>query len=217
MVGYKGQLKDDPVYDTARQAELTSIWSDHLIGRPENHMTGVSFSRGGYHRIGKVVSNGAGGYTIHRPDHWLFEGTGLDVRRRARRRRRRSWATSATAATSPTSTACPCPPAPTARRPTSRSSAPRRPPTSTATTATRPPKPHEPSELEFIAARLFGTRDPAAAARIAHGHAVLGSYVARSGGTVVTSGSTDWAHGLAGRDPQVEQITRNLLDRLSGP
>jgi hypothetical protein len=32
---------------------------------------------------------------------------------------------------------------------------------------------------------------------------------------VVTSGSTDWAHGLAGRDPEVEQVTRNLLDRLS--
>ena len=31
---------------------------------------------------------------------------------------------------------------------------------------------------------------------------------------VVTSGSTDWAHGLAGRDPQIEQITRNLLGRL---
>ena len=46
-------------------AELTSIWSDHLIGRPENHMTGVSFSRGGYHRIGKVVANGRG--RLHRP------------------------------------------------------------------------------------------------------------------------------------------------------
>jgi hypothetical protein len=32
---------------------------------------------------------------------------------------------------------------------------------------------------------------------------------------VITSGSTDWAHGLATRDPQVEQITRNLLDRLA--
>jgi hypothetical protein len=31
---------------------------------------------------------------------------------------------------------------------------------------------------------------------------------------VVTSGSTDWAHGLGGRSPQVEQITRNVLDRL---
>jgi hypothetical protein len=52
-------------------------------------------------------------------------------------------------------------------------------------------------------------------ARIEHGHAVLGSYTSPAGGTVVTSGSTDWAHGLAGRDPQIEQITRNVLDRLT--
>ncbi|MGZ4728625.1 MAG: N,N-dimethylformamidase beta subunit family domain-containing protein [Acidimicrobiales bacterium] len=213
MVGYKGQLKDDPVYDTPRMAELTSIWSDHLIGRPENHMTGVSFSRGGYHRIGKVVANGAGGYTVHRPEHWLFDGTGITY----------GDLLGADAVLVGYEcdgcefTYCDGLPVPTGEDGT---------PTDfeilgTAPaahfdreTAARPPKPHEPSELEFIAARLFDTRDPAAARRIAHGHAVLGSYVARSGGTVVTSGSTDWAHGLAGRDPQVEQITRNLLDRL---
>ena len=33
---------------------------------------------------------------------------------------------------------------------------------------------------------------------------------------VVTSGSTDWAHGLAGRDAQIEQITKNILNKLGG-
>ena len=78
MVGYKGFFKQDPVFGTDRQAELTTIWSDHLLERPENHMTGVSFSRGGYHRIGKRATKGAGGYTLHRPEHWIFDGTGLD-------------------------------------------------------------------------------------------------------------------------------------------
>ena len=78
MVGYKGQFKNDPVYGTDRIGELTSIWSDHLIGRPENQMTGVSFTRGGYHRIGKRVTNGAGGYTVYRPEHWMFDGTEID-------------------------------------------------------------------------------------------------------------------------------------------
>ena len=81
-------------------------------------------------------------------------------------------------------------------------------------TAPRPPKPGEPSELEYIASRVFGTREPEAMERIRHGHAVLGAYTSSSGATVVTSGSTDWAHGLAGRDPQIEQITRNVLARL---
>ena len=30
----------------------------------------------------------------------------------------------------------------------------------------------------------------------------------------MTTGSTDWAHGLRGKDPAVEQITRNVLDKL---
>ncbi len=78
MIGFKGAFKHDPVFGTDRQSELTTLWSDHLLDRPENHMTGVSFTRGGYHRIGKRVTYGAGGYTLHRPEHWIFDGTGLD-------------------------------------------------------------------------------------------------------------------------------------------
>ena len=215
MVGYKAQLKSDPVYDTDRVGELTSIWSDHLIDRPENHMTGVSFARGGYHRIGRVVANGAGGYTVHRPDHWLFDGT--DV----------GYGDLLGAEATVVGYECDgCAftyvdglPVPTGEDGTPEGfeilgTAPAA--HFTRETATRPPAPGEPSELEFIAARLFGSRDPALAGRIAHGHAVLGTYTSPAGGTVVTSGSTDWAHGLAGRDPRIEQITRNLLDRLTG-
>jgi hypothetical protein len=213
MVGYKGQFKRDPVFDTDRVSELTSIWSDHLIGRPENHMTGVSFSRGGYHRIGKRVTNGAGGYTIHRADHWIFEGTGIgygDV-----------------LGADATIVGYECDgcafttvdglPYPTGEDGTPDTfvilgTAPAA--HFTRTTAARPPKPNEPAEDEFIAARVFGTRSAEAVERIAHGHAVLGSYTSAAGGTVITSGCTDWAHGLAGRDPQVERITANVLDRL---
>ena len=215
MVGYKGRFKDDPVYGSGSMAALTTMWSDHLLGRPENAMTGVSFSRGGYHRIGKRVTNGAGGYTVHRPDSWLFEGTGLtygDV-----------------LGAGPTIVGYECDgcdftyrdglPHPTGADGTPATfeilgTAPAA--HFTRETATRPPRPDEPSEIEFIASRLFDDRSPAAVDRIAHGHAVLGSYTSPSGGTVVTSGSTDWAHGLAGRDPQVERITATVLDRLSG-
>jgi hypothetical protein len=214
MVGYKGQFKQDPVYGTDRVAELTTIWSDHLVGRPENHMTGVSFTRGGYHRIGKRVTNGLGGYTVHRPDHWLFEGTGI------------GYGDVLGAAATTVGYECDgCDfttrdglPYPTGSDGTPESfailaSAPAA--HFTRDTAARPPHPDEPSEIEFLAARLFATRDDAAVERIAHGHAMLGTYTSPAGGVVVTSGSTDWAHGLAGRDPQIEQITRNVLDRLT--
>jgi hypothetical protein len=214
MVGYKGRLKDDPCFETDRMAELTSIWSDHLVGRPENRMTGVSFTRGGYHRIGKRVTNGAGGYTVHRPDHWLFAGTGI------------GYGDLLGAGSTVVGYECDgCDftyrdglPYPTGADQTPATfeilgTAPAA--HFTRETATRPPHPNEPSEIEFLAARLFATRDPEAVERIAYGHAVLGAYTSEAGGTVVTSGSTDWAHGLAGRDPQIEQITRNVLDRLS--
>ncbi|MFN8708564.1 MAG: N,N-dimethylformamidase beta subunit family domain-containing protein, partial [Planctomyces sp.] len=45
------------------------------------------------------------------------------------------------------------------------------------------------------------------------GAACLGVYT--RGGTVFTCGSTDWAHGLRGRDPVVQQVTRNILSRLA--
>lgn len=213
MIGYKGHLKRDPVYGTDRQHTLTTIWSDHLLERPENHMTGVSFTRGGYHRIGKRVTHGLGGYTVHRANHWLFEGTGLD------------YGDVLGAASTTVGYECDgCAftyrdglPYPTFEDGTPATfeilaTAPAA--HFTRTTATRPPRPDEPSEIEFIANRLFGTRDPADVERIAHGHAVLGTYTSPAGGTVVTSGSTDWAHGLAGRDEPVERITHNVLRRL---
>ena len=217
MVGYKGQLKDDPVYGTDRIGELSAMWSDREVGRPENQMTGVSFVRGGYHRIGKRATRGAGGYTVHRPDHWLFEGTGI------------GYGDLLGAAGTTVGYECDgCDltyvdglPVPTGSDGT---------PEDftilgtvpachfTRDTATRPPPPDQPSEVEFIAARIAGGgRSPEDVARISHGHAVLGTYTSPAGGVVVTSGSTDWVHGLGGRDPEVEQITRNLLDRLGGP
>ena len=87
--------------------------------------------------------------------------------------------------------------------------------TSDAKRPTRPRRTGKPASDGPLTRRpLFGTREAAALERIAHGHAVLGSYTSPAGGTVVTSGSTDWAHGLAGRDPQIERITANVLDRL---
>ena len=213
MVGYKGRFKQDPVFGTDRQPELTSIWSDHLIGRPENHMTGVSFTRGGYHRIGKRVTRGAGGYTVHRAGHWLFDGTDLgygDV------------LGADAVVVGYECDGCAFTTRDGLPYPTGEDGTPANfeilatAPAAhfTRTTATRPPAPNEPSEIEFIASRVFGSHEPADVERIAHGHAVLGTYVSPGGGTVVTSGSTDWAHGLAARGPDVERITHNILRRL---
>ncbi len=213
MVGFKGFFKNDPLMGTPRETEVTTFWSDVIVGRPENTMTGVTFTRGGYHRIGRNVTSGLGGYTVHRAGHWMFEGTGLgygDV-----------------LGSDATVVGYECDGCAFTYRdglpyPTGEDQTPATfeilgtCPTQHFTHATspRPPLPGEPSELEYISSRVFGTRDPAAMERIRHGHAVLGAYTNDAGATVVTSGSTDWAHGLAQRDPQIEQITRNVLTTL---
>jgi len=213
MVGYKAFFKSDPRMGTDREAEVTTFWSDVVVARPENYMTGVSFTRGGYHRIGRNVSAGLGGYTVHRPGHWIFDGTELgygDVLGAGATvvgyecdgctftyRDGLPYPTGEDGTPSTFEILGTCPTQHFTRE-----------------TAPRPPKPGEPSELEYIASRVFGTRDAGAVERIRHGHAVLGAYTNRAGATVVTSGSTDWAHGLAGRDPQIEQITRNVLTTL---
>ena len=48
-----------------------------------------------------------------------------------------------------------------------------------------------------------------------HAHAVLGIH--EPGGTVITTGCTDWAWGLAQGDPAVQQITRTIISRLTAP
>ena len=186
MVGYKGFFKDDPLMGTDRQPEVTTFWSDVIVGRPENHMTGVSFTRGGYHRIGRNVTAGLGGYTVHRAGHWIFDGTGLgygDVLGAGATvvgyecdgcaftyRDGLPYPTGEDGTPSTFEILGTCPTQHFTRE-----------------TAPRPPKPGEPSELEYIASRVFGTREPEAMDRIRHGHAVLGAYTnhgRRDGGDV---------------------------------
>jgi hypothetical protein len=71
-----------------------------------------------------------------------------------------------------------------------------------------------PGELEHAAAAVFGEGWAANAYRLEHNHAVLGAFTTSGGGTVFNAGVTDWAYGLG--DGTVQQITRNVLRRLSG-
>jgi len=216
MVGYKQRFEDDPVFGTDRQDLLTSIWSDHLIGRPENLMTGLSFARGGYHRIGRSVGAGAGAYTVHRPDHWLFAGTDLG---------RGDLLGAASTIVGYECDGCDMALVDGLPVPTGVDGC----PTDTVVLATAPacgftretaqrPVPEGAlSEVEFNAWRVLGAHDTATARRLENGHAVL---AVRDGGdsgrgTVVSSGCTEWAWGLTGADPQVERITANLIERLT--
>ncbi len=77
MTSYKYRADEDPVVGTPQEHLLSGAWWDRRIGRPETSTTGLTFSRGGYSRYGLGVPRASGAYTVHRPDHWLFEGTDL--------------------------------------------------------------------------------------------------------------------------------------------
>lgn len=213
MVCYKQRYADDPVYGTDRRHLLTSIWSDLEIGRPETGLLGVSFVRGGYARIGRRVPLGSGGYTVYRPEHWAFAGTQLEYGDLLGARSTVvGYECDGCAFTlvdgRPVPTGedgCPAgfeilatsPAAPFDRR-----------------TSVRPVPSGALSEVEFSALRTIGDSSSESCERLSYGNAVMGTWRHASGGTVFTVGCTDWVCGLGAGDAPVEQVTRNLLDRL---
>jgi hypothetical protein len=218
MVCHKYVARDkDPVMGTDRQHLLTSLWSDPLIGRPENQTTGLSFCRGGYVRIGRGVPRSSGAYTVCRPEHWVFAGTDLrygDVLGLGSH----IVAYEVDGCEFVLENGLPIP---TGRDGT---------PTDFVILATAPahllssvpgnnetivPLSFDPNgigDLEYTATILFGDASAENTARVAHGHATMGLF--HRGGIVFNAGTTDWAFGLDS-DPLVRQVTRNVMKRLA--
>jgi hypothetical protein len=196
LVCYKYRPEKDPYFKNGPHALLASLWAHHLVKRPENGLTGVSFNYAGYHRYGSVPQ-GAGGYTVHRPEHWAFEGTKLQ------------WGDLLGAKDKVVGYECDgCEftvedglPVPTHRDGT---------PANFQILATAPAALWD-SDVAFTSRSLFG---PGTKKRRKLGAAVMGAYT--RGGTVFTTGCTEWVRGLAGKDALVERITRNVIDRLKG-
>lgn len=190
LVCWKQNFHQDPVYKTGDYRTLSTLWSHHLVGRPENELTGVGFLYGGYHRSHGQFMDGPAEYTVHRPEHWVFEGTNLSQED--------------TFGGKDTIVGYECDgceliyedglPMPTHRDGT---------PEGFTILATAPVRWH-PDDCEWYEQWEKGRT----------GAATMGIYT--KGGTVFTAATTDWSHGLAGGDAVVERITHNVLRRLAG-
>ncbi|MEM7093041.1 MAG: N,N-dimethylformamidase beta subunit family domain-containing protein [Actinomycetota bacterium] len=211
VVGYKLEFEDDPVFGTEAEATLSTMWSDPLVGRPENEMTGVSFTRGGYAHM-RAAPRGSGGYTVWRPEHPLFEELDLYV--------------GDLLGAEPIVVGYECDgcaiqlvdgrPVPTGVDGT---------PTDMTILGTAPAHlwlteegaPGLPDsfvgELNWVAQRLGGADTPENRERFAYGNAVMATFD-RGAGTVFTSGCTDWAYGLG--DAAIAQVTKNVVRRALG-
>lgn len=193
LVCYKQTLVLDPLFPTKDRRLLSTLWSHHLVGRPENSLTGVGFLHGGYHRSHGQYMEGEAAFTVHRPDHWLFAGTGLGQGDKFGGKNTivgyecdgcdLAWKDGVPSATHRDGT-----------------------PETFTVLGTCPARWHPDDALWYDRFPRDETGVPT------QGAAVMGVYA--RGGTVFTAGTTDWAHGLTGDDKAVEQITRNVLDRL---
>ncbi len=186
---WKQNVGVDPVWQEKDRSLLSTLWSHREVKRPENRMTGVGFLWGGYRKSHGQFTTEKAEYTVHRPDHWIFEGTGMkrgDV-----------------FGDKDTIVGYECDGSELEWRnglpfPTHKDGTPK----SFVVLATCPVIWH-PDDAAWYDGWQMG--------RV--GACTMGMYT--QGGTVFTSASTDWSHGLKGADPVVERVTRNLLDRLS--
>lgn len=216
MVSHKADPKSDPLFGTDQQHLVSTLWCSQIVGRPENELTGLSFSRGGYIRMGQAVPQASGGLTAWRPDHWVFAGCDLHYGDLFGAEDFIAvYEVDGCEFTLSQDDGLP--------RPTGRDGT----PLDFTILATAPARlwsfselpsryrGDEVGDLEDTAAAVFGEATVESIARLAHNHAVMGTYT--RGGTVFNSGTTDWVYGLLGHDAAVEQVTRNVLDRLARP
>ena len=205
LICYKREHESDPVFHTDDRSTLTTLWCDPLVGRPENRLSGVGFPYGGYNGLhGEFMSGpGAGEYTVHRPDHWILEGTGLNKNQKFGAKYGIAgyecdgceivWKDGF--------------PIPTGRDGTPKDF------TVVATAPCRWNVREGSTEWSHTVRKSWPKTDPMPTDLEADGQAVIGTFT--RGGTVVTVGSCDWTDGLKEDDPITDRIVRNIMDRLT--
>ena len=207
--------RNDPVLGTDRQREMTGMWCDPLVGRPEWQFLGAGSAYGLYSRFGQATPRASGGFTVYRDDHWLFEGTGL---------RYGDQLGSSLGAVGYETVGVRLGldefglPVATHRDAAPHTEVVAFAPASSLGEGEYPASVAASSDqcdLEFVAERLYGDISPNSIARVRHGNAVMLTCkpAGDAGGTVATIGTTDWVYALD--DPAVSRVTHNVITRLN--
>ncbi len=66
-------VETDPVMNTNQQHLLTGAWEVPEVNRPGATTFGVNGLKGVYSGLGNCIGRGSGGFTIYRPNHWVFD------------------------------------------------------------------------------------------------------------------------------------------------
>lgn len=207
MVCYKQRYEDDPVFKAGQTHLATTYWTNREVNRPESRMTGLTHWYAGFSRFRGVVGQGPGGYLIYRPEHWIFEHSGMGYG---------DCLGQASEIVHYEVDGCPICMKNGLPYPEEFHDAPSSLMVLGMVPAAKDLRVYSLREIsaeEYI--KKFGPAGPQAFEHVidGRGHAVMSMYV--NNGTVFCAGTTDWTSGLTGKDPAVERITKNLLDRLS--
>jgi hypothetical protein len=211
QVCYKSSAwEDDPQAGTER---ITTSWELPQINRPGALTFGLNAIRGVYAGWGGCVAFGSGGFPLYRPEHWAFDGTGLgygDVLGA----RSRVFAYEVDGLDYVIRDGLPYP------------SDAEQVPDGLEILALGLASNQEvargvdPATLflgsedcELHARILYGEVTPQTLALAGRGSGMIVSF-SRGAGEVFHAGSVEWVAGLLRRDPQVERVTRNVLNRF---
>ncbi|URF48742.1 N,N-dimethylformamidase beta subunit family domain-containing protein [Dinoroseobacter shibae] len=77
QICYKYIADQDPLMGTEQEHLVSGAFEVAPVDRPGALTFGVNALRGVYAGLGNCVGGGAGGFTVYRDDHWAFQGAGL--------------------------------------------------------------------------------------------------------------------------------------------
>jgi len=205
MVCYKDNYREDPYFKSGKRHLATGYWSSHYAGRPETQLTGLSTWYGGFSGRGDAFPNtpkGGRGYVIYRPEHWVFEGSGLSYG---------DYLGNASGIVAYELDGCPLRMENGLPFPATFYDG----PSSLQILGMIPASWGGSDTSPGLTEEAFGNANPKVVEYVKadHHHAMMSIYA--NNGTVFSAGTIDWTNGLTGNDPAVERITRNLIDRLS--
>ncbi|WP_420546677.1 N,N-dimethylformamidase beta subunit family domain-containing protein [Curvivirga sp.] len=69
--------KEDPIMSTDQPHLMTGLWDLSPVNRPSPETFGANALKGVYTGLGNCIGRGSGGYTIYRPEHWAFENCNI--------------------------------------------------------------------------------------------------------------------------------------------
>jgi hypothetical protein len=216
QVCYKYRARaEDPVFKSADPSRTTGSWEAREIGRPGAQTFGLNATSGLYAGWGGCAPRGVRGFPVYRPEHWAFAGTGLCygdllgdqghafgyevdgleylIRGGLPEATENSGAPEGLAIL--------------ALGVSSLKEEPRDVPLDDRFLSD--------DDAKFAAEILIGDTSDAAVDRVKRGAGMIVNF-RRGKGEVFHAGSCEWAAALMRRDPMVERVTRNVLDRYLG-